>query len=70
MARTSMEIISEVQTYCKTPQKQSHIIRKCNLCYTTFIQLVKKGIIRLHHKEKGTGRHGSHYYIAQKVEEE
>ena len=69
MRRTETEVISEVQDFCKTPQKQSHIQRKCNLCYRVFIQLVEKGVIRLHHKEKSTGRFGSHYYIAHNSED-
>ena len=70
MARTEMEVIAEVQAYCKTPQKQSHIILGCNLAYKTFMRLVKKGVIKLHHKEKGTGRYGSHYYIVHKANKE
>jgi len=41
-------------------------MRTCNLCFKAFKRLVEKGVIRLHHKEKGAGRHGSHYYIVQK----
>lgn len=69
MYRTEQEIIAEVQNYCRTPQKKSHILRGCNLAHKTFVRLVKEGIIKLHHKEKGIGRYGSHYYIFHKSEE-
>lgn len=69
MYRTKQEVIAEVQDFCKTPQKKSHILRVCNLAHKTFVRLVEEGVIKLHHKEEGVGRYGSHYYIVQKAEE-
>ena len=69
MRRTELEIISEVQDYCRTPKKKSHIMRTCNLCFNAFNRLIEKKVVRLHHKEKGAGRHGSHYYIANSMKE-
>ena len=64
--RSRSEMIDDVVRFCRTPQKQSHIIRSCNLNPAAFKEMVGQGVLELHKKEtrgRGSSR-GIFYWVS------